>query len=80
MPSLIMILWVWALRFPHNWLLKAIMAGEVMITFLLLLIELDARNTPGNGGWMMMFFAVFQIYAGLAIGFVRLIMWCTQDK
>ena len=79
-PPLIMLLWVWSLRFPQTWVFKVCLAFEVLITLLILLIELDARQTPGNGRWMMIFFAVFQIYLGLGIGIVRLVMWCLKDR
>ena len=79
-PPLIMLLWVWALRFPQTWVLKVCLGLEVLIALLVLFIEIDARQTPGNGGWMMIFFAVLQIYLGVGLGVVRLVMWCLKDR
>lgn len=79
-PPLIMLLWVLALRFTQTWVFKVCLAFEVLVILLVLLIELDARQTPGNGGWMMIFFAVFQIYLGVGLGVVRLVMWCLKDR
>ncbi|MDM1244058.1 hypothetical protein [Acinetobacter indicus] len=80
LPPFIMLLWIWALRFPQSWVLKVCIGFEVLVTLLVLLIEMDARQTPGNGGWMMILFTVFQIYVGLAIGVIRLVMWCLKRE
>ncbi|ANF81360.1 hypothetical protein A3K93_03565 [Acinetobacter sp. NCu2D-2] len=80
LPPLIMMLWVWALRFPQSWILKTVVILEVLVMLLVLLIEFDARHVAGNGGWTMIFFAVFQIYAGIGIGLIRLVMWCSKSK
>jgi hypothetical protein len=72
LPCLSVIFLTWILRFPWTWFLYLSIALEIIVVFA---IELDARKTPGNSGWIMMSAAVFQIYLGVLLMVFRLGIW-----
>lgn len=46
---------------------------QSLLSLALLAIEIDARNTPGNGGWMMIFVTIIQFHLGALLGIIALI-------
>ncbi|NNH36936.1 hypothetical protein HLH12_15615 [Acinetobacter sp. NIPH 2377] len=52
-----------------------IIALEIIVAIVVFAIELDARKTPGNGGWSMMFNFIFQVYFGILLMLFRLGGW-----
>lgn len=60
LPSLSIIFLTWLIRFPKPWVFKAVLIFEIILTVCTLVIELDARKTPGNSGWTIIFTGFFQ--------------------
>lgn len=58
-----------------SWFLKAVIVFEIVIAILAFVIELDARKTPGNSGWIMIFTAVFQFCFLLFLLIARIGIW-----
>lgn len=79
-PCLGIIFLTWLLRFPWRWLLKTVIVFEIVIAILVFVIELDARKTPGNSGWIMIFAAVFQIYFAVLLMLTRLVIWLRKKR
>ncbi|TCH64309.1 hypothetical protein [Acinetobacter sp. ANC 4862] len=79
LPCLGIIFLTWLLRFPWSWLLKTVIVFEIVIAILAFVIELDARKTPGNSGWIMIFTAVFQFCFLLFLLIARIVIWM-DDK
>ncbi len=46
---------------------------QSLFTLGLIIIEIDARSTPGNGGWMMIFASIIQFHIGTILGAIALI-------
>lgn len=79
-PGLGIIFLTWLLRFPWAWLFKTVIVFEIMVAILVFVIELDARKTPGNSGWIMIFAAVFQIYFAVLLMLTRLVIWLRKKR
>ena len=79
-PGLGVIFLTWFLRFPWAWLFKTVIVFEIMVAILVFVIELDARKTPGNSGWIMIFAAVFQIYFAVLLMLTRLVIWLRKKR
>ncbi|WP_240921621.1 hypothetical protein [Acinetobacter sp. SA01] len=68
------------MRFPWTWLFKTVIVFEIVVAILVFVIELDARKTPGNSGWIMIFAAVFQIYFAVLLMLTRLVIWLRKKR
>lgn len=79
-PGLGIIFLTWLLRFPWAWLFKTVIVFEIVVAILVFVIELDARKTPGNSGWIMIFAAVFQIYFAVLLMLTRLVIWLRKKR
>jgi hypothetical protein len=53
---------------------------EIMVAIIVFIIELDARKTPENSGWIMIFAAVFQIYFAVLLMLTRLVIWLIKKR
>ncbi|MEJ2898149.1 hypothetical protein [Acinetobacter sp. NS-4] len=60
--------------------MKTVIAFEIVIAILVFAIEIDARKTPGNSGWIMIFAAVFQIYFAVLLMLTRLVSWLIKKR
>ena len=53
---------------------------EIMVAIIVFIIELDARKTLGNSGWIMIFTGVFQIYFAGLLMLTRLVIWLIKQQ
>ena len=75
LTSLSIIFLTWLVRFPKSWVFKAVLIFEILLTVCTLIIELDARKTPGNSGWIIIFTGFFQFCFLLFLLIARIRIW-----
>ena len=75
LTSLSIIFLTWLVRFPKAWVFKAVLIFEIILTVCTLVIELDARKTPGNSGWIIIFTGFFQFCFLLFLLIARIRIW-----
>ena len=80
LPCLAIVFLTWILHFPWTWLFKTVITFEIMVAIIVFIIELDARKTPGNSGWIMIFAGVFQIYFSILLMLTRLVIWLIKKQ
>ena len=75
LPSLSIIFLTWLVRFPKAWVFKAVLIFEIILTVCTLVIELDARKTLRNSGWIIIFTGFFQFCFLLFLLMARIQIW-----
>lgn len=80
LPCLAIVFLTRILHFPWTWLFKTVITFEIMVAIIVFIIELDARKTPGNSGWIMIFAGVFQIYFAGLLMLTRLVIWLIKKQ
>lgn len=75
LPSISIIFLTWLVRFPKAWVFKAVLIFEIILTVCTLVIELDARKTLRNSGWIIIFTGFFQFCFLLFLLIARIQIW-----
>lgn len=77
-PALFNIFITWAMQFPAKWVLPAVLGFELFVVISLLIIEFNAQNVAGNGGWMTMLAFVLQFWIFIGLVLARWAIWFDQ--
>lgn len=75
LPSVSIIFLTWLVRFPRPAVFKAVLIFEIILTICTLVIEFEARKTPGNSGWIIIFTSFFQFCFLLFLLIARISIW-----